>query len=449
MSTYPVRVDATLSPQLSRGLWLVKWLLVVPHLVVLAFLWVAFVLVSIVAFFAILFTGRYPRGLFDFTVGVLRWTWRVGVYSYGALSTDRYPPFTLADVPDYPAHLDVAYPEQLSRGLVLVKWWLLAIPHYLVVGVFLGGGTWFGPRDGGDAPGLISLLVLFAGVVLLFRRHYPQPVFDLVIGLQRWVLRVVGYAALMTDEYPPLRLDMGGAEPAEISPEPVAAEVTRHHGWTVGRVVSLVLGCVVGLASLGMLAGGGALAWVDSSQRDAGGYLSSGSHRFSTTSYALSSKGIDLGTGSGLVQDLVGTVRIRATATDQAREVFVGIAPQDQAETYLSGVSHEVVSRWSEGRPRYSQRAGSAPGTAPPDATLWTAYASGPGTQTITWKPTDGSWVLVLMNPDGSAGVSVDADAGATVPHLGAFAGGLLGAGAVLLLVGVLLVAVPVVKASR
>jgi hypothetical protein len=447
MTTYPVRVDATLSPQLSRGLWLVKWLLVVPHLVVLAFLWVAFVLVSVVAFFAILFTGRYPRGLFGFTVGVLRWTWRVGVYSYGALSTDRYPPFTLADVPDYPAHLEVDYPERLSRGLVLVKWWLLAIPHYLVVGVLLGGGVGFGRREG--APGLISLLVFFAGVLLLFRRRYPQPVFDLVIGLQRWVLRVAGYAALMTDEYPPLRLDMGGAEPSEVSTEPVAAEAERRHGWTVGRVVSLVLGCVVGLVSLGMLVGGGALAWVDSSQRDAGGYLSSGSHRFSTTSYALSSKGIDLGTGSGLVQDLVGTVRIRATATDPARAVFVGIAPQDLAETYLSGVSHEVVTRWSEGRPRYSQRAGSAPGTAPSDATIWTTSAFGTGTQSLTWKPTDGSWVLVLMNPDGSPAVSVDVDAGATVPHLGALAGGLLGAGAVLLLVGVLLVAVPVVRASR
>src|SRR5512134_264404 len=143
---YPVRIEGKLDPGLSRWLWLVKWLLAIPHYIVLLFLWLAFVVLTFVAFFAILVTGRYPKGMFDFNVGVLRWTWRVAFYSYAALGTDRYPPFTLDEVPDYPATLSLAYPERLSRGLVLVKWWLLAIPHYIVVGVLLGGGSYAASR---------------------------------------------------------------------------------------------------------------------------------------------------------------------------------------------------------------------------------------------------------------------------------------------------------------
>lgn len=217
-SHYPLQLTAQLAPRLSRWLWLVKWLLAIPHFVVLFFLWIAFAVVSVVAFFAILFTGRYPRGLFDFNVGVLRWSWRVSFYSYSALGTDEYPPFTLKDVPDYPARIEVEYPESLSRGLVLVKWWLLALPQYVIVAVFAGGAwaSWTGVNGmwaDATSGGLIGLLVLFAGLALLFTGRYPRSLYDFVLGMNRWVFRVVAYGALMTDVYPPFRLDMGGDEP--------------------------------------------------------------------------------------------------------------------------------------------------------------------------------------------------------------------------------------------
>jgi len=226
-SRYPLRLEGELDPNLSRWLWLVKWILAIPHFIVLVFLWIAFVFVSVIAFFAILFTGRYPRGLFDFTAGVLRWSWRVGYYAYSVAGTDRYPPFSLAEDDAYPARFAVDYPEHLSRGLVLVKWWLLAIPQYAIVGVLLGSSTAVYNHSAGRttvvrSPSLIAILVLIAVVALLFTGRYPDGLFRFVMGLQRWVFRVGVYALLLRDEYPPFRLDAGGTDPgtAELPPAP-------------------------------------------------------------------------------------------------------------------------------------------------------------------------------------------------------------------------------------
>jgi Domain of unknown function (DUF4389) len=219
----PIRLEGRLDEPLNRWLWLVKWLLLIPHFIVLAVLWIAFFVVTIAAFFAILFTGRYPRSLFEFNTGVLRWTWRVTFYGYSALGTDAYPPFTLGDRPDYPATLTIEYPERLSRGLVLIKWWLLAIPQYLVLAI-LGGGLALGSARwaavGVPFGGLIGLLVFIAAIALLFTGRYPRGVFDFVMGLDRWIYRVVPYVALMRDEYPPFRLDQGPEEapPPERTP---------------------------------------------------------------------------------------------------------------------------------------------------------------------------------------------------------------------------------------
>jgi Domain of unknown function (DUF4389) len=460
---YPVRVDAAVDPPLSRWLWLVKWLLLIPHAIVLAFLWIAFVVLTVVAWFAILVTGRYPRALFDFDVGVLRWSWRVHYYGYAALGTDRYPPFTLADVPDYPARLDVPYPERLSRGLVLVKSWLLAIPHLLIVGVFAGGGIWLAGGDGPEeawwaAGGLVGLLVLVAGIVLLFTGRYPQSVYDFVLGMDRWVLRVAAYVGLMTDRYPPFRLDMGGADPASVpggpppggAPGGSVAPSGPAAGWSAGRVVAVVVGAVLLLASTGLLAGGGGLARADTTGRE-DGYVWTPTADLSTERYALVTTAITLDTTGGewLVDDVLGTARLQVTAEDPSTELFLGVAPSADVARYLEGVGRRVVDEVGpQGGARSVELPGGPPAQPPGALDIWTAQAQGPGTQTLTWTPADGAWTVVVLRADGTAGLDVAARAGITAPALPWLWGGLLLLGAVFLVAGVLLVALAVQRAQ-
>ncbi|WP_378738370.1 DUF4389 domain-containing protein [Nocardia brasiliensis] len=213
----PVRVRGDLDPALSRWMWLVKWLLAIPHYIVLLFLHIAYFVLTVIAFFAILFTGKYPRALFDFNVGVMRWTWRVEFYALAVLGTDKYPPFSLKSNAEYAADLEVDYPERLHRGLVLVKWWLLAIPHYLILAAMSSGGMTLVMYSDDDWSGvgqipLISILVFIALIGLLFTARYPQGLYDFVLGISRWAIRVQAYATLMRDEYPPFRLDQGARE---------------------------------------------------------------------------------------------------------------------------------------------------------------------------------------------------------------------------------------------
>jgi hypothetical protein len=205
-SGYPAQLEGILDPALSRGMWLVKWLLAVPHYIVLVILWSAFPVVVLASGLMILFTGRYPVALFEFVVGVLRWNWRVAFYATGVLGTDKYPPFTLART-DYPATFDVSYPARLSRWKVLVKSWLLAFPHLIIVSV-LAGVAW-ATVNGQAVGGLLGLLVFIAGLILLFTKVYNLGLFNLVMGIQRWVYRVFAYTSLLREDYPPFRLDQG------------------------------------------------------------------------------------------------------------------------------------------------------------------------------------------------------------------------------------------------
>ena len=467
VQAYPVRVDASLDAPLSRWLWLVKWVLVIPHYVVLAFLWIAFVVLSAVAMVAIVFTGRYPRAIFEFNVGVLRWTWRVQYYAIGAFGTDRYPPFTLAEDPSYPAHLEIAYPQRLSRGLALVKWWLLAIPQYIIVGVFTGSGLWFAWQYGEQQNswaglGLIGILAVIAAVMLLVTGRYPEQIYDFVLGMNRWVLRVAGYAGLMTDKYPPFRLDMGGHDPGTLTLQPTPGSSPQDlpeaadprqapppgpGGWTGGRIVSAVAGAVLVLCSAGLLGGSGVALWAQTNRH--GGYADLGTATYSVPGYAIASDTIGLHLATGAVSDLIGTVRIRVTQDSGTAPVFIGIAPAGAAARYLAGVDYATVRGAAGHHGTYTEHAGTAPAVPPGQAGIWTGHAAGPGTQTLTWAPRSGDWMVVAMNADGSRPVSLQVNVAATLPALPWIAAGLLIGGIIFLIGGVLLIAVPLRQVSR
>jgi Domain of unknown function (DUF4389) len=210
MTNDPVRVRGAIDEP-KRWLWLVKWcVLAVPHYPILIGLYLVYPLLTIVAGVAILFTGRYPRPIFDFNVGVLRWSWRVMNYRFPMNTTDKYPPFTLASRPDYPGDLEVDYPEGLTRWTVLVKSWLLGLPQIIICWAM--------------EPLLQVLCVINAGW-LLFKGTIHQGMFDLLMGIVRWRYRVAVYVSLMRDEYPPFRLELGNGSrdlnktaPASVTP---------------------------------------------------------------------------------------------------------------------------------------------------------------------------------------------------------------------------------------
>jgi hypothetical protein len=189
-----VRVRSDLDAP-SRRLWLVKWCpLAAPHYPILIGLYLLYPLSTVAAGVAIVFTGRFPRPLFDFNVGVLRWSWRVMNYRFPMNSTDRYPPFTLASRPDYPADLEVDYPEGLTNRAALFTRWLLGLPQVVL--------CW-------AMEPLLQVLAVLNAAWLLWEGTINQGMFDLLMGMVRWRYRVAAYVSLLCDEYPPYRMDLG------------------------------------------------------------------------------------------------------------------------------------------------------------------------------------------------------------------------------------------------
>jgi hypothetical protein len=207
-----------------------------------------------------------------------------------------------------------------------------------------------------------------------------------------------------------------------------------------GRIIALVLGGIVLLGGLGFIVAGGALLWADRGSNRVDGYLFSEEDVFSSGWYAVTSEELDLASGADWlpISRTFGSARIDVTATGDA-EIFVGVAPVSEAAGYLRGMARTVVDDLGPRANVGGEVYGGPPKAPPGDQTFWTAQASGPGTQQLTWEPEQGHWILVVMNADGSAGISVVARVGATFPSLTGLAWGLLIGGGVALLIAVLL----------
>jgi hypothetical protein len=436
----------------------------IPHLIVLAVLWIAFVALTIVAYVAVLFTGRYPRGIFNFNVGVLRWSWRVGYYGYQVLGTDRYPPFTLAPDPDYPADLWVEYPDRIPNYQPLIAW-LLALPHLVLFATIAGSGYAF-YRDGNlvtrSGLGLVTAAVLIAAFGLAFTGEYPRGLYNLLTGIARWSLRVLGYVALLTKRYPPFRLDQGGDEPVDPDGPPppgtgtVAPWISASApaappppprpgaGAKVALVLSLVVGVVMMLGGAGIGLGGGVLLAVNST-RDSAGYATSPDLTLTSPTAAVVSSDVTIqGNDRWQVRwGDFGTVRVTATAQSQV-PIFLGVALTSDVDSWLSGTARDAVTRaWADqGGPALRRIPGDLRAASPPTTqTFWVSQASGPGTVQLQWDAlaSDGRYVLVLANADGSLSVAARSHVGVNVPSLVPVGSGLLVTAGVLIVIAFLL----------
>jgi hypothetical protein len=192
-TAYPVQIDLDAPLEVARWRPLVHWLLGIPHFVVLYLLQIVLSLLTLVSWFAILFTGNIPQGLFDFMAMIFRYQWRATSYMF--FMRESYPPFEFTashlDPGTDPARLSIEHPERLSRLLIFVKW-ILIIPHWIAL-IFVWTAAFF-----------VGIAAFF---VVLVTGRWPEGMRNFLVGVFRWSTRAGMYAYLMTDVYPPFSLE--------------------------------------------------------------------------------------------------------------------------------------------------------------------------------------------------------------------------------------------------
>jgi hypothetical protein len=161
----------------------------IPHLFLLFFISIASLVLGFIAWWAVLFTGEYPRSFFDFQVNLLRWSARLSARMLNL--ADGYPAFGLS-AEDPRVVLHVTYPEKLSRGILILRLFFapiyVIIPHAFCL-FFVGVARFF--------------VMFIAWWAVLFTGEYPKGMHDFVVGTLRWTMRVNIYLSFLTDKYPP------------------------------------------------------------------------------------------------------------------------------------------------------------------------------------------------------------------------------------------------------
>jgi hypothetical protein len=187
--TYPIQLEIDPPVPQSRLTVFFRMLTAIPHVIVLYFLQIAAMVVTVIAWFAILFTGSYPRGMYGFAVGFFRWQTRVSAYQF--LLTGRYPPFSMDPDATYPirVHVDERI-EGRNRLTVLIRI-IMIIPHYIALALV------------GIAAFVVLVIAWFAA---LFTGMVPEGMHNFLAGFQRWSARAGGYYLLLCDEYPPFSM---------------------------------------------------------------------------------------------------------------------------------------------------------------------------------------------------------------------------------------------------
>jgi hypothetical protein len=343
----------------------------------------------VIAHFAILFTGRYPRSIFDLALGLNRRALRVAAYV--SFMTDSYPPF----------RLDLGGSDPATGVLAL--------------------GTPPDMTPAGQTPGTPTPATPTPATPTPATPTTPPP----------------------TGPPPTAPGPGGGGRP---TPPPATH-------WGAGRIIAVVIGSMMAMTALGLLSGGLALKIGDSVLRDDDGYLMSSTQRYDSPGLAVTSENVDLNSDSAnfnLASRWLGTVKVEAESRT-ADSVFVGIARTSDVDAYLRGVAHTVVTDPSgdHGDPETHYVPGDRPTLRPADESFWVTSAQGTGQQVVTWEPKDGDWTIVVMNAEGTAPVRADVAAGAEVPIVDNVAIGLMASGTVLLAFAVLVLVLAIRRRRR